>query len=85
MGRVMYLHHYFPALYFSILMVPFLLDHFTTHSTAKRRQIVFTIAFTLIILTFIYFSPIAFGMRGPADSYSGRQWLKSWKLTEESL
>ncbi|KAG2219943.1 hypothetical protein INT45_010457 [Circinella minor] len=85
MGRVMYLHHYFPALYFSILMVPFLLDHFTTHSTPKRRKIVFTIAFTLVILTFIYFSPIAFGMTGPADSYRGRQWFKSWKLTDEVI
>ncbi|KAG9069107.1 Protein O-mannosyltransferase 2 [Linnemannia hyalina] len=27
MGRVMYLHHYFPALYFTILLHAFLIDH----------------------------------------------------------
>ncbi|CAI2176276.1 8797_t:CDS:10, partial [Funneliformis geosporum] len=29
MGRVTYLHHYFPALYFSILMAAFMTDHLT--------------------------------------------------------
>ncbi|KAI9488653.1 glycosyltransferase family 39 protein [Zychaea mexicana] len=82
MGRVTYLHHYFPALYFSILMVPFLMDHFTQRATPRRRQMVFTIAFTAVILTFVYFSPFAFGMRGPASEYSGRQWFKAWTITE---
>ncbi|CAG8593147.1 5624_t:CDS:2, partial [Funneliformis mosseae] len=30
MGRVTYLHHYFPALYFSILMAAFVTDHLTS-------------------------------------------------------
>ncbi|ORZ24145.1 Dolichyl-phosphate-mannose-protein mannosyltransferase-domain-containing protein [Absidia repens] len=81
MGRVMYLHHYFPALYFSILLVPFLFDHFTTHSTPRWRHFVFGIFMTMVFTNFTYFSPFAYGMDGPIEAYSGRHWLKWWNLT----
>ncbi|KAI8142811.1 glycosyltransferase family 39 protein [Fennellomyces sp. T-0311] len=82
MGRVTYLHHYFPALYFSILMVPFLLDHFTTGASTSRRAVVFGIVFVAVVASFIHFSPIAFGMRGPATQYSSRRWFRKWALTD---
>ncbi|KAI9253935.1 hypothetical protein BDA99DRAFT_587105 [Phascolomyces articulosus] len=65
-----YLHHYFPGSYFNVLIVPFLLDNFTSHATPKKRKLVFTIAFTIVILTFVYLSPIAFGTSGPVRTYS---------------
>lgn len=37
MGRVTYLHHYFPALYYSILMVAFVLDHITDRLFTPSR------------------------------------------------
>ncbi|KAI8089425.1 Dolichyl-phosphate-mannose-protein mannosyltransferase-domain-containing protein [Halteromyces radiatus] len=83
MGRVMYLHHYFPALYFSILLVPFLLDHFTAQSNGRQRFLIFGILMILVISNFIYFSPFSYGMDGPIDAYSGRSWMKWWNLTKK--
>ncbi|KAI9497779.1 Dolichyl-phosphate-mannose-protein mannosyltransferase-domain-containing protein [Zychaea mexicana] len=82
MGRVTYLHHYFPALYFSILMVPFLLEHFTANTSNRTRWIVFGAAYATVILVFIYFAPVAYGMSGPISKYKGRHWLKSWNLVD---
>lgn len=82
MGRVTYLHHYFPALYFSILMVPFLLDHFTLRSSSLVKNIVFGVAFTLVVGVFFYFAPVAFGFAGPASQMKGRKWLQSWNIVD---
>jgi dolichyl-phosphate-mannose-protein mannosyltransferase len=82
MGRVTYLHHYFPALYFSIFMVPFLMDHFTRSCSSKTQWIVFGIFFSSTILVFLYFSPLVYGMSGPVSAYAGRKWLASWNLVD---
>ncbi|CDS12794.1 hypothetical protein LRAMOSA04978 [Lichtheimia ramosa] len=82
MGRVTYLHHYFPALYFTILLVPFMLEHFTAHRSQRVQWIVFGTVYALVILVFIYFAPVAYGMKGPISNYKGRQWLKSWNLVD---
>lgn len=82
MGRVMYLHHYFPALYFSILLVPFLFDHFTVNSTRRWRRFVFSVFMLAVVMNFVYFSPFAYGMEGPIAAYRGRHWLKWWNLTD---
>lgn len=82
MGRVTYLHHYFPALYFSILMVPFMLEHFTANKSQRTQWLVFGTVYAVVILVFIYFAPVAYGMKGPIANYSGRRWLKSWNLVD---
>ncbi|ORZ19601.1 Dolichyl-phosphate-mannose-protein mannosyltransferase-domain-containing protein [Absidia repens] len=82
MGRVTYLHHYFPALYFSIFMGPFLMDHFTRTCSSRTQWIIFGVLYTSIILVFIYFSPLVYGMSGPVTAYSGRKWLNSWNLVD---
>ncbi|KAI9322252.1 Dolichyl-phosphate-mannose-protein mannosyltransferase-domain-containing protein [Dichotomocladium elegans] len=82
MGRVTYLHHYFPALYFTILMVPFLLEHFTANRSLRIQWAVFGTMYAIVIGVFIYFAPVAYGMAGPISQFSGRRWLKSWNLTD---
>ncbi|KAL1921001.1 uncharacterized protein VTP21DRAFT_11636 [Calcarisporiella thermophila] len=79
MGRVTYVHHYLPALYFSIFLAPYLLDQFTPQ---RSRPLVFGAVFALVILVFIYFSDIAFGMDYPASRMTSRRWLKSWNLVD---
>lgn len=83
MGRVTYLHHYFPALYFSIIMVPFLLDHFTRNCSKPVQYAVFIPVYVAVIVTFIQFAPISFGMEGPVSDYSNLVWRKNWNLVEE--
>ncbi|CAO3631730.1 unnamed protein product [Cunninghamella blakesleeana] len=82
MGRVMYLHHYFPALYFSILLVPLLLEHYTMKCSRIGKFSIYLVFMTTIVLNFIYFSPLAYGMHGSIYKYEGRRWLKSWNLTK---
>ncbi|KAI7868703.1 Dolichyl-phosphate-mannose-protein mannosyltransferase-domain-containing protein [Spinellus fusiger] len=82
MGRVTYLHHYFPALYFTVLMVPFVMDHFTRRYSHQTQWIVFSVLCSLLLAVFIYFAPITFGMAGPIADYKGRQWLESWHLLD---
>ncbi|KAL0089723.1 glycosyltransferase family 39 protein [Phycomyces blakesleeanus] len=83
MGRVTYLHHYFPALYFSVLMVPFLLDHFTAKLSQRNQWIVFGVFYLFVIVVFIYLAPIAFGMEGPIGNYEDLEWFDSWNMLEE--
>jgi dolichyl-phosphate-mannose-protein mannosyltransferase len=83
MGRVTYLHHYFPALYFSIIMVPFLMDHFTRNSSKTVQYAVFVPVYIAVIAVFIHFAPVSFGMTGPVTNYSSLQWRDSWNLIEE--
>ncbi|KAI8973845.1 Dolichyl-phosphate-mannose-protein mannosyltransferase-domain-containing protein [Pilobolus umbonatus] len=83
MGRVTYLHHYFPALYFSIIMAAFMLDHFTRNYSPSIQWTVFAIAFIAVTGTFIHFAPISFGLTGPIADYQSLQWRKSWNLLVE--
>ncbi|CAG8455171.1 13371_t:CDS:10 [Ambispora gerdemannii] len=82
MGRVTYLHHYFPALYFSILMVGFLFDHFTVYLAGKTRHIVFGTCYFLVFAVFWFFKDIAFGMDYPAIEISNRKWLSTWNIVD---
>jgi dolichyl-phosphate-mannose-protein mannosyltransferase len=81
-GRVTYLHHHFPALYFNILVVPFLLDHLTASDRPRNRRLVFGISFVSVIGVFIYFAPIAYDMGGSANDFSGRKWLQTWNIVD---
>jgi len=80
MGRVTYLHHYFPALYFAILLVPFMIDHFTSKLSNRSQAIIWAVAYALVIAVFLHFAPLAYGMTGPASNYSSRKWRKTWNL-----
>ncbi|ORX46526.1 PMT-domain-containing protein [Hesseltinella vesiculosa] len=83
MGRVTYLHHYFPSLYFSILLLPFMLDHMLCLAPLPRRKVVFGVVLAAVVLTFMYFSPFAYGVRGPISNYLGRQWRKGWNVARK--
>ncbi|CCJ30725.1 unnamed protein product, partial [Pneumocystis jirovecii] len=81
MKRVLYLHHYFPALLFAILTTGFIFDHFTRSASTIVRSIIFTVAYIAIVATFIHFKDITFGMLGPSTQWAHLQWLSSWKIS----
>ncbi|CAO3683200.1 unnamed protein product [Rhizopus stolonifer] len=83
MGRVTYLHHYFPALYFSILMVPLLMDHFTRNQSSWVQWTLFLPVYLVVIATFIHFAPISYGLEGPITEYGRLQWRESWTIIHE--
>uniref|UniRef100_A0A0W0FF77 Dolichyl-phosphate-mannose--protein mannosyltransferase n=1 Tax=Moniliophthora roreri TaxID=221103 RepID=A0A0W0FF77_MONRR len=79
MGRVTYVHHYLPTLYFSVLMFAHILDHFLFQpsSTFSRtfgvqgKMIAFGIMSALIVGVFWWFRGMAWGITGPAFGDEG--------------
>ncbi|KAJ7052545.1 glycosyltransferase family 39 protein [Mycena amicta] len=83
MGRVTYLHHYLPTLYFAVLMFAHLLDHFIFSSrglTQRTKTIVFGVCAGSLILTFWWFRGVAFGIDGPISEHKGLLWRSSWNI-----
>uniref|UniRef100_A0A8C1ZJP2 Protein O-mannosyl-transferase 2 n=1 Tax=Cyprinus carpio TaxID=7962 RepID=A0A8C1ZJP2_CYPCA len=70
MGRILYYHHYFPAMLFSSML---------TGTTANQ----ITVGTALVL--FYLFHPLSYGMRGPlaqdpASSMAGLRWMESWEF-----
>jgi len=80
--RVLYLHHYLPALYFAILTEGFLFDHFTRNLNPKARLVVFAIAYIAVAATFIHFRDISFGMEGDNRKWKHLNWLPRWRIAD---
>ncbi|KIY49058.1 glycosyltransferase family 39 protein [Fistulina hepatica ATCC 64428] len=79
MGRVTYVHHYLPTLYFSVLMLGHMLDHFVFSSrrfSQQTKRIVFMVCAMSIIWCFWWFKDMAFGMDGAIREHKGLAWRK---------
>lgn len=78
MERQLFIHHYFPALYFSILAFSQLADY-STHFL--NRKVVITFATTLVAITvavwFIY-SPLAYGLNWTRASCERTKIVSTW-------
>ncbi|KAG0096671.1 Protein O-mannosyltransferase 2 [Podila epicladia] len=84
MARVTYLHHYFPALYFTILLCSFLVDHSLRRASTTFKIVVWGTAFTAVIASFIWFWPASYGIYGPAaDTMYNRQWRSAWNIIND--
>uniref|UniRef100_A0A8B9DE70 Protein O-mannosyl-transferase 2 n=1 Tax=Anser cygnoides TaxID=8845 RepID=A0A8B9DE70_ANSCY len=94
MGRVLYFHHYFPAMLFSSMLTGITWDTllkffagFLSPSTAARRVYGGGIlALVLLIMySFYLFHPLSYGMIGPMASdpsspMAGLRWMDSWEF-----
>ncbi|GJQ78343.1 hypothetical protein Trydic_g22172 [Trypoxylus dichotomus] len=93
MGRVLYFHHYFPALLFNSMLTGVILDYLLEEmSKYCPPNIAHTVYHTILVIilsavvySFILFSPLAYGMSGPSASEPnstmyGLKWLESWEF-----
>ncbi|XP_062433985.1 protein O-mannosyl-transferase 2-like isoform X1 [Rhea pennata] len=94
MGRVLYFHHYFPAMLFSSMLTGITWDTllkfctgFLSSSTTARKVYggVILVLLVLIIYSFYLFHPLSYGMIGPMASdpsspMAGLQWMDSWEF-----
>ncbi|XP_072284506.1 protein O-mannosyl-transferase 2 [Pyxicephalus adspersus] len=93
MGRVLYYHHYFPALLFSCMLTALTLSvllKLVAHFLCRSRPCsIYSSGMTLLVLVLLYsfylFHPLAYGMEGPlADEQdslmSGLRWLDTWEF-----
>jgi dolichyl-phosphate-mannose-protein mannosyltransferase len=82
MGRVTYVHHYYPALWFAIIVMGFCLD-FTTRKLDKKLQWgIFSVLYVVIIGLYWLFRAVSFGMVGPSSQWSHLKWFDSWRITD---
>lgn len=80
MGRVLYVHHYYPALIFATLNVGLLFDHCLARRPSRTQWIAVLVASAIVFGVFVYFSPMCYGIEGPGKAFRGRRWLRSWNL-----
>jgi dolichyl-phosphate-mannose-protein mannosyltransferase len=81
MGRVTYLHHYFPALYFTVLLSAFMFDHFFSCTPQFLRHLLWIAQIAVVVGVFYYFAPMTFGINVPGKEFAvGRTWISTWKL-----
>ncbi|KAF6763538.1 glycosyltransferase family 39 protein [Ephemerocybe angulata] len=72
-GRVTYLHHYLPTLYFAVLMFGHVLDHFTFSSrrfSTRTKATAFGVLVSDLAATFWWFSGVALGIDGLKNIYN---------------
>ncbi|EMD31776.1 glycosyltransferase family 39 protein [Gelatoporia subvermispora B] len=78
MSRQLFLHHYFPALYFAILLSCGVFDLVTSTLRPRPRLYIATFLLVLAIWNFVYFSPLAYGSRWTRADCEHARWLKTW-------
>ncbi|KAJ2714034.1 Protein O-mannosyltransferase 2 [Coemansia spiralis] len=85
MGRVTYIHHYLPALYFALLLLAFEIDQWTRRRTARVLQDATIVAWAAAALSvFYWFAPLTFGYAGPIEALRHRQWLPTWNIYSDT-
>ncbi|OMJ28049.1 Dolichyl-phosphate-mannose-protein mannosyltransferase 2 [Smittium culicis] len=84
MGRVMYLHHYLPSLYFAALALAYFIDYYSRRYLSKRMQIAnFVFWVAIATFAFIVFSPLTFGYNKDTKLLKYRLWKSTWNIYED--
>ncbi|KAJ2783165.1 Protein O-mannosyltransferase 2 [Coemansia interrupta] len=81
MGRVTYIHHYLPALYFSLLLLAFEIEFCSRRLFGRRLQSTAVLFWAVAaLLVFYWFAPFTFGYVGEVTDLKLRQWLPTWNI-----
>lgn len=81
MGRVTYLHHYVPALYFAIFVSGFLMDYLVAQRANRYvKHAVYFLAYAAIVGSFAYYCPFSWGMTGPPVNFKRLRLWSSWQV-----
>ncbi|KAF0388611.1 PMT-domain-containing protein [Gigaspora margarita] len=78
MSRQLFLHHYFPSLYFAILLIGIIFDLFT-HKLSSRYKLIIAIIFLVAsVYVFTIFSPIIYGGSWTKSDCQKAKWISTW-------
>jgi dolichyl-phosphate-mannose-protein mannosyltransferase len=80
MARVTYVHHYYPALYFSILTTGFCVDWLTSVMNSKIRWALYAVLYSVLICMFVIFKDLVFGMAGSNQQWAYLNWFRTWRI-----
>ncbi|KDQ65152.1 glycosyltransferase family 39 protein [Jaapia argillacea MUCL 33604] len=78
MGRQLFLHHYFPALYFAVLLLASVFDLLTSNLRPKIRLQIAAVLIFAAFWNFTYFSPLVYGNPWTKTKCLNARWFKTW-------
>lgn len=78
MKRQLFLHHYFPALYFAILLSCCVFDLVTSTLRPKVRLQIAAVLLVIAIWNYVYLSPLAYGSQWTRAKCNNARWLRTW-------
>jgi dolichyl-phosphate-mannose-protein mannosyltransferase len=81
MSRQLFLHHYFPALYFAILLFSGVFDLVTSTLRPRVRLQIAGVLIILAVWNFAHFSPLAYGGEWTKSKCNSSKWLKTWDFS----
>lgn len=84
MGRVTYLHHYLPTLWFAVLMAGQILDlvFFSSPRWSAQAKLGWFIFWAgAVVVNFWWFKDLGLGIYGPVNDHKGWQWRRSWNVS----
>ncbi|KXN91163.1 Dolichyl-phosphate-mannose--protein mannosyltransferase 1 [Leucoagaricus sp. SymC.cos] len=81
MARQLFLHHYFPALYFAILLYCGIFDLVTSTLRPRVRLQVAGLLILLAFWNFQHFAPLAYGTEWTRAKCEQARWLKTWDFS----
>ncbi|KAI9484970.1 hypothetical protein BDB00DRAFT_96489 [Zychaea mexicana] len=78
MGRQLFLHHYMPALYFSILVFGVSFDLLTVRLKNKKRIIAAIVTVLCFVTVYRQFIPITYGEPWTKSACGAHKWRSTW-------
>ncbi|KDN48044.1 hypothetical protein RSAG8_03060, partial [Rhizoctonia solani AG-8 WAC10335] len=78
MSRQLFLHHYFPALYFAILMTCAVFDAATFNLKPRVRLQIAGVVLIFVVWNYMHFSPLTYGTPWTKGKCESSKWLKTW-------
>ena len=82
MARVTYVHHYYPALYFAILTLGFLVDFVLRERPRVVQYAAYGVLYTIVTGLYVFFIPICWGMTGSNQQYKYMKWFDTWRISD---
>lgn len=81
MSRQLFLHHYFPALYFAILLSCGVFDLVTSTLRPRIRLQIAAFLILLAVWNYVYLSPLIYGNPWTKARCKSAQWLRTWDFS----
>jgi hypothetical protein len=78
MKRQLFLHHYFPALYYAVLLIGVGFDLVTIRLKTRERYIVAIMFLLVAVYVFSLLSPLTYSSPWTKKECQGVKWLKTW-------
>ncbi|KAF8334982.1 glycosyltransferase family 39 protein [Cantharellus anzutake] len=81
MQRQLFLHHYFPSLYFAIMLTAALFDFFFGTLRSRVRLQVGLVLILLVMYNFFHFSSLIYGNVWTRGQCESAKWIKDWDFS----